>query len=105
MAGSRWYADYRAALEDAGLLEFPTETSEHERYWFGNIGTLDSYTRVESPAVIAGNVYLIEFSVVGSDRLALLLGRDSPGEPRSHDGHEPKESGAPHRLRQRSARE
>ena len=50
MAGSHWYADYRKALEDAGLLEFLTETSEHERYRFGNNGTLDSYTRVKSPA-------------------------------------------------------
>ena len=65
-----------ARLEDAGLLEFFTETAEHERYRFGNNGTLDSYTRVKSPAVTAGKAYLIEFSVVESDRLALLLGRD-----------------------------
>ena len=72
VAGSRWYADYRRALEDAGLLEFITETAEHERYRFGNNGALDSYTRVKSPAVIAGKAYLIEFSVVESDRLALF---------------------------------
>ena len=76
VAGSRWYADYRRALEDAGLIEFPTETAEHERYRFGNNGTLDSYTRVKSPVVIAGKAYLIEFSIVESDRLALLLGKD-----------------------------
>ena len=76
VAGSHWYADYRKALEDAGLLEFLTETAEHERYRFGNNGTLDNYTRVKSPAVIAGKAYLIEFSVVEIDRLALLLGRD-----------------------------
>ena len=76
VAGSHWYVDYRRALEDAGLLEFFTETSGHERYRFGNNGTLDSYTRVKSPAVVAGKAYLIEFSIVESDRLALLLGRD-----------------------------
>ena len=67
VAGSRWYADCRKALEDAGLLEFLTETAGHERYRFGNNSTLDSYTRVKSPAVIAGKAYLIEFSVVESD--------------------------------------
>ena len=103
-AAAGTYADYRMALEDAGLLEFLTETAEHEPYRFGNNGTLGSYTRVKSPAVIARKAYLIEFSVVESDRLALLLGRDIL-EPRRHDGHEPEESRAPHRLRKRSARE
>ena len=76
VAGSRWYADCRTVLGDAGLLEFLTETSEHERYRFGNNGTLDGHTRVKSPAVTAEKAYLIEFSVVESDRLAWLLGRD-----------------------------
>ena len=73
VAGSRWYADNRKALEDAGLPEFLSETAEHERYRFGNAGALDSYTRVKGPAVIAGKAYLIELPVVESDRFALLL--------------------------------
>ena len=76
VAGDRWYSDYCKILANHGLDEYITETAEKERYRFGNGGILESTVRATCPAALAGRAYLITFSVVKSERLTLLLGRD-----------------------------
>ena len=63
-------------LKANGLEDLIEEEAEHERYRFGNGGLLDSFTRARVPGVLCGKAYMLEFSVVPSERLTLLLGRD-----------------------------
>ena len=76
VAGDRWYADYKKLLQANGITEYITEEDERERYRFGNGGILESLVKATVPAVLAGRAYFITFSIVKSDRLTLLLGRD-----------------------------
>ena len=76
VAGDRWYADYKKLLQANGITGYITEEDEWERYRFGNGGILESLVKATVPAVLAGRAYFITFSIVKSDRLTLLLGRD-----------------------------
>ena len=76
VAGDRWYEDYKKLCVANGISEYVTEERGRERYRFGNGGILDSWVKATVPAVLAGRAYFITFSVVKSDRLTLLLGRD-----------------------------
>ena len=76
VAGDRWHLDFRNILARHGLDKFVTEVKERERYKFGNGSILESTIRATCPVVLAGCVHLIAFSMVPSQRLTLLLGRD-----------------------------
>ena len=76
VAGDRWCADYRRQLLEHGLQDHVAEGAERERYRFGNGGILDNALKVTCLAGLAGQAFLITFSVVENDRLTLLLGRD-----------------------------
>ena len=76
VAGERWWHHYRDTLVALGLEDEILEESELEKYRFGNGGTLDSKTRVTVPIVVANRPTRIAFSVVPSDGLSLLIGRD-----------------------------
>ena len=106
VAGSRWYADSRKALEDAGLLEFLTETAEHEHY---RLTRQQRHARQLHPRQKSGSDRregLPDRVLGGRERsIRIAPGTRFPGELRRRDGHEPKEPRAPYRLRQRSARE
>ena len=55
---------------------FTVTPEEKEKYRFGDGGILSSFLRAEAPVVLCGRPHLIEFSVVPSNGLGLLLGRD-----------------------------
>ncbi len=76
VSGDKWWYDYKEDLENAGLGEFVTEKEERERYMFGSDGVKESFLHVVCPAIIAGRAMLVAFSVVRSDSLALLIGKD-----------------------------
>ena len=76
VAGDAWYRDYKEDLVKAGLGCLVEEHDEKARYQFGNDGIKWSYMRAVVPGVVAGRAVLVPFSVVHSDSLALLLGKD-----------------------------
>ncbi|CAE8625872.1 unnamed protein product [Polarella glacialis] len=77
VCGARWWSVYADTLAMYGLSDLVTQTCCHERFRFGNGGLLTSALRINAPVVVAGTPPLvIEFCVVDSELLPLLLGRD-----------------------------
>ena len=71
-----WHEDYKKIVIAAGLGKLIVELPEHARYVFGNDGILFNYIKAVMPGVVAGRGVLMRYSVVKSDTLALLLGKD-----------------------------
>ena len=76
VSGSAWLDDYKSKLADLGLLDYVKEEPERERYRFGDGRIVKSYKKATLPIVMCGQPLLATCSIVESDTLGLLLGKD-----------------------------
>ena len=76
VGGSAWFDDYKSKLADLGLLDYVKEEPERERYRFGDGRIVKSYKKATFPIVMCGQPLLATCSIVESDTLGLLLGKD-----------------------------